>query len=446
MSLRTQIAEVWALAVRLIRHPVAQNTMVLYFVQALGFLVPLITLPYLARILSPEKFGVISFAQNFVWYFVILTDYAFNVTATREIAIHRDDSEKVSQIFSNVLCAKLGLTVLGLIVMLVATYTVPRLRAEKGVFLLCYLTVAGTALFPIWLYQGIQKLLAVGIRDVIAKLLTLGCLLLFVHRESDYILAVGIQSGGFFLSGALGLASAPWITPLKWVTPTLAEIKRTLAEGWSLFVSMSAMSLYSSTNVVILGFFASSQEVGFYSAALRLIVPIRQLVAQLSTAVFPYVSRMTVKEPGRAARFVNRYALLLSAPFLIVGLGLLAGGPLLARIGFGNAYKASGKLLQILAVSPFLLALSSCFATYYMLGFGYVRQWARLAFAAGVVNFVVLAIALAVTTPALAASITLVALDLFVLLASYLFYLRTARDHPGQVRVPQDPGVNIIGS
>src|SRR5678809_1376177 len=97
----------WSLALRLSRHPVAQNTLVLYAVQITGYLIPLITLPYLARILAPDKFGVVAFAQNVVWYFVILTDYGFNVTATREIAIHREDSERVSRIFSTVLTAKL---------------------------------------------------------------------------------------------------------------------------------------------------------------------------------------------------------------------------------------------------------------------------------------------------------------------------------------------------
>jgi len=258
------------------------------------------------------------------------------------------------------------------------------------------------------------------------------------------VLAVAIQSGGFFLSGALGLASAPWITPLRWIAPTYSEIRRKLAEGWHLFISMSAMSLYSSTNVVILGFIASPAAVGIFSAALRLIIPVRQLVGQLSTAVYPYVSRMAATEPGRAARFVNRYALLLSSPFLLVGIGLVVGGPLLARIGFGKAYAESGSLLQVLAASPFLLALSHCFATYYMLGFGYTRQWARLALAAGIVNFAVLGITLAITGPALAAAITMVALDVFLTLASYVFYLRTAKDHSRPLEPKEDSVVDMI--
>lgn len=434
--------DTWSLVLRLGRHPVAQNTLVLYAVQVTGYLIPLITLPYLARVLSPDQFGVIAFAQNVIWYFVIVTDYGFNVTATREIAIHRDDSEKVSQIFSSVLAAKLGLTVLGFLVLLIAVFTVPQFRAEKSVFLLCYLSVAGTALFPLWLYQGLQKLQWVGIRDVAAKIITLVCLIAFVHRKTDYVLAVAIQSGGFFLSGALGLASAPYIASLRWIRPTYSEVRRVLAEGWHLFISMSAMSLYSTTNAVILGFIAPTAEVGVYSAALRLIVPIRALVGQLSTAVYPYVSRMAANEPGRAARFVNRYALLLSSPFLLVGIGLLAGGPVLARIGFGKAYAASGPLLQILAVSPFLLALSHCFATYYMLGFGYTRQWARLSFAAGVVNFGAFGIALAVARPSVAASITVVVLDVFVTLASYVFYLRTVDDHSRPLEPREGPVVN----
>jgi len=248
-------------------------------------------------------------------------------------------------------------------VLLAAVYVVPQFRQEKAVFLLCYLTVAGTALFPLWLYQGLQKLQWVGIRDVAAKLITLACLVAFVHRKAT-MCSPSVFNPADFSCPARWDRERTVDYALRWMVPTYSEIRRTLAEGWHLFVSMSAMGLYASTNVVILGFAASPAEVGIYSAALRLIIPIRTLVGQLSTAVYPYVSRMAANEPGRAARFVNRYALLLSSPFLLVGIGLLAGGPMLARIGFGKAYAASGPLLQVLAVSPFFVGPEHCFATY----------------------------------------------------------------------------------
>src|SRR5205085_7415588 len=90
----------------LLRHPVVRNALFLYGVQFSSYVFPLLTLPYLSRVLNPDRFGLVAFAQSFVWYFVTLTEYGFNLTATRRVAVERDNPEAVTLTFNSTLAAK----------------------------------------------------------------------------------------------------------------------------------------------------------------------------------------------------------------------------------------------------------------------------------------------------------------------------------------------------
>ena len=142
---------------RLLKHVALRNVLLLYLVQFSSYVMPVITLPYLSRVLSPEKFGLIAYAQAFMWYFITLTDYGFNLSATRQIAVHQEDTEEVSRIFSTVMVCKVLLTLLGLTILMTTVLAIPKLRPDWLLFLLAFLSVVGNCLFPLWLFQGLQK-------------------------------------------------------------------------------------------------------------------------------------------------------------------------------------------------------------------------------------------------------------------------------------------------
>ncbi|MFB3778605.1 MAG: flippase [Bryobacteraceae bacterium] len=407
---------------RLFSLPVARNAAILYAVQIGGYLVSLITVPYLARVLTPAKFGLLAYAQDFIWYFVVLTDYSFNVTATRKIAIQRDDVQAVSRIFSVVMTAKACLMTVGFLALCATVLIVPRFRAEWALFCIVYLTVASYVVFPLWYFQGLEKMHIVGIRDIVSKLAVLAAVFAFVHSENDYRVAAAIQSGGLLVTAILGLAAVPLAAPVRLIRPSLRELRGLLSEGWHVFVSLFLAGVCPSTNVVILGLIASPEQVGIYSAASRIIFPMRTMVGPLVTAVYPHVSHLASSAPDRALRFLRRYAFLLSIPFLFLALGTLFFAPIAVRFLYGPRYAETALLLQIMGVTPLLMSLTHCFSTYFLLAFGFTREWSRIMISGVFVNFLALGVTIWLLRPSLALSVTMVAVDLFILSLSWAFY------------------------
>ena len=168
---------------------------------------------------------------------------------------------------------------------------------------------------------------------------------------------------------------------------------------------------------------------GHFSGAWRVIVALKLLVTPIVTTIYPHIARIAANSQADAVRFLRRYAMILSAPFLAGGVVLFATARWLVPLLLGPKYQPSIALIQIMAFSPFLCAIGNCYSTYYMLAFGYDRQWTKIVLWGLVVNFAILLPLFWLIRPAQAVAWTFTALDVYVVLAAYRFYLRTSPAH-----------------
>jgi len=407
---------------RFFRSSVVRNALSLYGIQAANYILPWFTFPYLLRVIGVEKFGAIAFAQAFVSYFDVVTRYGFDFTATREISIHRDNAGKLSQIFTATLVAKTLLMLVSLTVFSGMVFLIPRFRVDAKLFFITFLAVVANVIFPQWLFQGIEKMENITYREVGARLLGLAPTFLLVHQPSDYLVAAGIQSGSMLLAGAAGYVGFRKVTTARLVRVNVREVKRTFVEGWHVFLSTAAITLYTRSNTFVLGLLATDREVGYFSAAQRLVDAGKALVFPLTTAIFPHISRLSHESPEKAIAFIRRNTLRLTAPFVLISVVWVAAAPLVGRILFGPRFGPSAPLLRIMAPIPMLVAISSIYSTYYMLGMGYKKQWSQLILSAGAFNFVVLVPLLFVTSATYAVSITCTLVEAWVMAGAWIFY------------------------
>jgi PST family polysaccharide transporter len=266
------------------------NFVSLSVLQGANYVLPLLTLPYLIRVLGPEKFGLLAFATAITAYFSILTDYGFNLSATREISINRQSQSALTTIFSSVMIVKVALLLASFVLLVLIVFLVPKFSAHWPVYFLSFGAVLGQVLFPVWFFQGVEQMKYVTYLNIGAKAAFTVMVFMFVHTDADYYLVPTLTSAGAAVAGiwSLFIVRSRFGIRFEWQDwPTLSA---TIGKGWYVFIATSFGSLYRESNTVILGLLGSNAVVGYYAIAEKIVKAIQSLQTPVGQALFPFLS------------------------------------------------------------------------------------------------------------------------------------------------------------
>ncbi len=368
------------------RNRLTRNTLALYAGFVANTIVPLVTVPYTVRVLTPAGYGSGAFALSLAGFAGVVAAYGFGLTASREISVHRDDIEAVSRIASEVAAVQLLLLAVCCVACVVAVALVARLQAVAADVWIAFGVVAFGALNPGWLYQGVEELEFSARVGVVLKLAYVPALFLFVRKPGDTAAWLGLQAVTAGLGSLWLWTHASRSLGVRWVLPSRAGIARQLRQGLAIFFSQSAVALYTSGNVFILGMLTNVTVAGYYSAAERLVKVAMGAWGPLQQAVFPRASRLAAQSREAALRLAGKMLFLQGGLGAVLSAGLLVAAPWLAPLAFGPKFGPSVAVLQILSVLPFLIAVSSVLGIQVMVPFGKDRAFATALLAAGLCN------------------------------------------------------------
>ena len=398
----------------------AENFFSLSVLQVVNYLLPLITLPYLVRVLGPEKFGLIAFAQAFIMYFAILTDYGFNLSATREISIHREERGKIKEIFSSVMMVKFLLGILSFIILGLILAFIPKFGNDWLIYIFTSGMVLGNILFPVWFFQGMERMKYITVLNIIAKGIFTVCIFIFIRKMADYLYVPLINSMGYLIAGGLSLRIVSKDFGIKFGLPTIETIKYQLKEGWHVFISTAAISLYTVSNAFILGLFTNNTIVGYYSAAERIIKATQGLLTPVSQTVYPYISKLVIESKERALDFIRKLVKVVGVGSFIISLLIFILAAPIVNIVLGTQYQQSIIVLQILAFLPFIIGLNNIFGIQTMLTFNLKRAFSKILESAGLLN-ITLALILTPLYQHIGVSIAVLTTEIFVTLSMFLY-------------------------
>ena len=250
-----------------------ENIFSLLTLRALEYILAFILVPYLIRVLGPLHFGMIAFMQGIMEYFRIFVDFGYSLTAPKAIA--QAEEQNISSLFAKYFYGKVCILIF-ITAVFFAIYNLQRILLGNTIdillFQVMYCGIIGNVLFPVWFFQGIQKMRYITILNMSGRICTMLGIFLLVKFPDDYILAAFLQSCTPLIAGIFSIVWLRKHYTGLFKLPPMGEIINSYKEGWSIFVSSLAVNLYTATNVVVLGMLTNNVIVGYYSAADKLIV------------------------------------------------------------------------------------------------------------------------------------------------------------------------------
>ncbi|MDD5347936.1 MAG: flippase [Candidatus Omnitrophica bacterium] len=360
------------------RKVVLENFFSLSTLQGITYILPVFVLPYLIRVLGPERFGLIAFAQAFIQYFLILTDYGFNVTATRQIALCRQKQDKVCEIFSSVITIKVILAVASLGVMALILRFVPRFAQDWQVYCLSFGVVIGNTLFPVWFYQGTEKMRYIAILNVIAGFLFLAGVFIFVRKASDYLIVPFLQSMISLVVGVIAFSLAFRKFNISYILQTYPDIKQQVKDGWNVFSSIVAINSYTATRIFALGLLTNNVLTGYYTIAERIAAAIQAFpLLSFSQAVFPRISHIFKRSKKRAFQLMTKMQYVATQGFILSLPIIFIAAPWIIRIVTGHRYEVATASLRLLLLAVFFVG-ANAFRVQFLLVSGRAKSYATI--------------------------------------------------------------------
>ena len=249
-----------------------------------SFLFPLITFPYVSRILLPSGTGTVSFATSVVAYFNMFAQLGIPTYGIRACAQVRDDREALTRTAHELLLLNLIMSVISYAVLAVCLVTVPRLRAERTLITVISFTIALTAIGMEWLYKALEQYTYITARSLAFKLVALAAVFLLIRSQEDYVIYGGITIFAASASNVLNLINARKYIGFRPVGGY--DLRRHLRPVAIFFAMACATTIYTHLDNVMLGFMATDADVGFYGAAVKIKSILVNVVTALGAMAF----------------------------------------------------------------------------------------------------------------------------------------------------------------
>ena len=349
--------------------------------QILTLITPLITTPYLSRVLGAERTGVYSYSYSIAYYFVIFAMLGLNNYGNREIAKARDNTTDRSKTFWSIYCIQLFTATVA-----VMGYCIYAALVDSSVITWIMLLFVISAVFDInWFFWGMEEFKLTVIRNTIIKIATVICILMFVNSQNDLLVYAMIMVCGILISQ---IALWPYLrTRIVFYRPTIKDIIKHFKPNLILFIPVVAVSLYKVMDKIMLGSLASYVEVGYYDYSERVIAIPICVVNALGAVMLPRMANLVAKnEVEVEEKTIHKSLIFGTAMACAMSMGLMAIADTFVPFFYGAGFSKCVVLFYILLPSCVFLAVANVIRTQYLIPHSMDKQYTASLVLGAIIN------------------------------------------------------------
>ena len=329
--------------------------------QIANYIVPLLIVPFVTRALGKEVFGSVSYAQNIVAYLTLLVTYGYEYSATQDVALYRDDRDKLRTIFWTVIGSRLRLFALSLLLLVAASFFITRIQDSPLLYTAAALINLGVAIYPTWFFQGIEQMGKMAVAGFLIKAIGGVLIILLVTTPADGMLYLLLLSLAYVVVGIGTLIYVVKNFSVHKPTTTDKSLARSIKKrAFPIFLNAFFVSLYTMVGLTILGAYVDDSELGLYSGAYRIIMAIMTVSnTPINIGLFPVMSRRWHASLSEGWKFFGKALCIVGAGGVTISTITYFLAPLLVSILLGSEFTEAIILLRPMAVLPLLVMVSS---------------------------------------------------------------------------------------
>ncbi|MEH7073448.1 oligosaccharide flippase family protein [Neobacillus drentensis] len=339
------------------------NIISLIVLQGSNYLFPVITFPYLIRTLGVGNYGVLLFCVGMMQFLNIFIDYGFNISGTKDISIHKHRMDKVNEIYNMILTIKIMFVLIVGIVYFSLVITVPFFSEHRTTFLLSFLIIIGNTLFPLWLYQGLERMKYITYFNLMVKAFVTLLIFIFIKNTNDLNLAVIFQTFYFILPAIISIFFVKIKLKIHYKTVRdIQKIKDELNRGKHIFMTTLWINFYSQGPIILLGFISGSRATGNFGIGEKVQGAFYGLTQPFTQALYPYLCDLYENKRGQFYLFKRKLLGLGLLFSIIIGITLFAFSEPIATIVSGKKDSALVSLIGVFSIVVFFSTANTLMA------------------------------------------------------------------------------------